>query len=102
MAIKEENLVENPEEVSECACQFVIDEGQPVVQCPDTESQSRAIQAMQEGDVLVRVNPVVDHDDGDHDEVDQAGDEVDPVGDDVDEPVELDDDDDHDDAEEED
>ena len=81
------DLVENAE--ADCECKFIIGEdGRPVVVCADEESQSKAIRAMAEtGDVLVRVSPVVDHDDGDHDDGDH--DDVDAAGDDVEEPEEL-------------
>jgi len=69
---EKKNLVEPPAE--DCECKFVIGEdGRPVVLCADEESQERAVRSMQEGDVVVRVNPVVDHD-GDHDDGDHDGD----------------------------
>jgi len=72
---EERDLVETQQEGE---CKFIINEdGQPTVLCSDEKSQAKAIRAMAKtGDVLVRVNPVVDHDDGDHDEVDPAGDDV--------------------------
>jgi len=97
MVISEENLVENPAE--ECNCRFAVDaHGQPTILCPDEESKAMAVSAMAEtGDVLVRVVPVVAHEDG----VDQASDEVEEPEEELETGFTDDEDDDADDEDEE-
>jgi len=100
MVINEEsNLVENVQE--ECECKFTVDEaGEPIVLCPDTEFQKRAVLAMEKHDVTVRVTPVLIESDTE-DEMGQDSDEVEEPEEDLETGFTDDDDDDDDDGDDE-